>query len=58
MQPAIDRVLSALMPHRTVTERQSEGVRDDAAQFAARLLDTYKAQLAQRSLATNERPQS
>jgi hypothetical protein len=58
MHQTLDRVFSASSPNRPTTERQTEEVREEAMQFALRLLDHYRADLAQRSPAPSAPSQS
>jgi len=50
MLTTVDRVIARLTFKHPVADLQGGAACDDAAQFAARLLENYKAQLAERSL--------
>lgn len=49
MQPVIDRIIAKFTLKQPMSETQSQAVRDDAARFAAELLENYRSQLVRRS---------
>lgn len=49
MLTTVDRVIAKLSRKLPTSDAQSADVRDDAVQFAAKLLENYKGQLSRRS---------
>lgn len=48
MLTTVDRVIAGQSPEHPMSDAQSAAVRDDATQFAAKLLESYKGQLFRR----------
>jgi hypothetical protein len=55
MQAVVDRVKRAFTLNRPMSDQQTDAVRREVTEFAAELLEKYKAQLARRTLSGAER---